>query len=280
MRKYETGIPPGKCGIYGIEYKESGYVYVGQAKDIRSRIRSHIVRSIKIVESGLIKNDIDSFMGIIGWENFKFSILFECNLEDLDYFEQIYYIKCGGENLKNIESPKSAAAIGIKCYAMPEFLKSRAMYYVSKLIEEDCALHECTECLSVDYLKKEDELREGWVCKFRCNHQELEKYCKSSRNYEEAVKMICEDELKSVLEKISDIVKQDSSNKFINRKTKKFTDKVSVVRDIEKHILKDMKSGILSPKNFNYQSCYDKNVAKLYYTKEELEKIVILSNKL
>jgi hypothetical protein len=33
-------------------------------------------------------------------------------------------------------------------------------------------------------------------------------------------------------------------------------------------------------KNLNYQSYYDGKVAELYYTKEELEKIVTLSNEL
>lgn len=279
MRKYETGIPPGKCGIYGIEDKDLGIVYVGKAKDIHSRIRSHIVQSIKIGESGLFKNDIDSFMGQTGWENFKFSILIECGIENLDYYEQYFYEKCGGEKLKNIESPKKHAGIGMP-YALNRFLKRRAMYYVCKLIDEECSFFKCIEDLTIDYLKKEDELRDNLVGKFGYSPDELEKGCKSSLNYENAIKTICEFELKSVLEEIPDVVDQDNSCKLINRETKKFTNKEKVEKDILKHFVNDIKKGILLPKNLNYQTYYDGKVAELYYTKEELEKIVILSNEL
>lgn len=62
MRKYETGIEPGKCGIYGIEYKELGIVYVGQSKNIHSRLKDHRVQSIKIKKSKEEKKGIGGFI--------------------------------------------------------------------------------------------------------------------------------------------------------------------------------------------------------------------------
>lgn len=271
MRKYETGIPPGKCGIYGIGDKELGYIYVGKAKDIHSRIRNHIVQSIKIEGSGLYKNDIDSFMGEKGWENFEFSILIECSLENIDYYEQYFYEKCGGEKLRNIESPKNHAGIGT-LYALTGFLKSRAMYYVCKLIDENSSFLKCIEDLTIDYLKKEDELRDNLVSKFGYSPEELKNYCKSSRKYGDVIKSICEYELVSVLEKISDVVSQDSSYKLIHRDTKKFMEKEKINNDIEKRFVNDIKIGILSLKDLNYQSYYDKKILEVYYTIDELIK--------
>ena len=279
MRKYETGIAPGKCGIYGIEYKDSGIVYVGKSKDIYSRIKGHIDQSKEFEKSGLFKTGIDSFMGEMGWEYFNFSILIECGLESLDYYEQYYYEKCGGEKLKNIESPKKHAGAGIM-YAIPEFLNNRAMYYVCKLIDDECSFTKCINDLYIDYFEKEDELRDNLVRKFGYSLEELENHCKSSRNYGDVIRIICEQKLESALEKVSHIVSLDDSYIFINRETKKFTNKKRVENNIIKHFVDDLKNGILSKKNLNYETYYDKKVAERYYTIAELAKAVTLLEEL
>lgn len=274
MRKYETGIDPGKCGIYGIKYNELGIVYVGQAKDIRSRLESHNYNSCKIGKSESVNKSIDRFMGEKGWENFEFVILKECSLEDLDYYEQYYYEKYGAEKLKNAESPKIAAVLGITCYSMPGFLNSRVAFYGKKLIEEDNSFSECVRCLSLDYINKEKSLKENWIRRFRCNSIDIDKYRRDSNNHKNAIEAVCGSELKSYIEKVYMIANQENTCTLINRETGMFINEKKAEKDIVKQFNNDIRIGNLSLKRLNYQLYYDRKVVEQYFTIAELSKVV------
>lgn len=69
-------------GIYKIENLTNGKVYVGQSVHIEKRFSEHC-RSDSLIGQAIQKE---------GKQNFSFSILEECPLEELDYKEQ-YYIK-------------------------------------------------------------------------------------------------------------------------------------------------------------------------------------------
>lgn len=77
------------CGIYIIKNLINNKVYIGQSRDIYRRWRQHkhLAKSYKGN-----KNYLYNSMQKYGIENFKFSILKECKVEELNEME-IYYIK-------------------------------------------------------------------------------------------------------------------------------------------------------------------------------------------
>lgn len=72
------------CGIYKIT-SPKGRIYIGQSVDVRSRIWRY--------KSMSCKAQLKLYLSLLkhGYENHKFEIIRECDIEDLDYFE-IYYI--------------------------------------------------------------------------------------------------------------------------------------------------------------------------------------------
>ena len=68
-------------GIYKITNKQNGKVYIGQATNIERRLSEHKQKRIQT---------IDSYINVLGIENFDFDILEECSLKELDKKEQEY----------------------------------------------------------------------------------------------------------------------------------------------------------------------------------------------
>lgn len=75
-----------KCGIYKIHNIKNDKVYIGQSIDIYRRWDKHRINSKKGT------SDLYQDMRIYGLENFTFSIVEECSLDNLDNRE-IYWIK-------------------------------------------------------------------------------------------------------------------------------------------------------------------------------------------
>ena len=74
------------CGIYMIQNKINGKIYIGQSKDIYNRWTSHKNSSKNP------KYPIHFAINSLGKENFSFSILEKCNKSELNYRE-CFYIK-------------------------------------------------------------------------------------------------------------------------------------------------------------------------------------------
>jgi group I intron endonuclease len=77
-------------GIYMICCKPNGKLYIGMSKDIARRWKEHkrdIGKFVNISQCGL-KEDVFKY----GWENFEFSIIEKCKIEDLKEREK-YYIR-------------------------------------------------------------------------------------------------------------------------------------------------------------------------------------------
>lgn len=68
-------------GIYKITNKNTGETYIGQATNIERRIQEH--KQIR-------RQTIDSYINILGVDNFDFEILQECEESELDSLEQHY----------------------------------------------------------------------------------------------------------------------------------------------------------------------------------------------
>lgn len=68
-------------GIYKITNKLNNKVYIGQSNNVLRRLNEH-KRQRKV--------DIDSYINVLGVDNFEFEILEECSKEELDKKEQQY----------------------------------------------------------------------------------------------------------------------------------------------------------------------------------------------
>ena len=68
-------------GIYKITNKLNNKVYIGQSNNVLRRLNEH-KRQRKV--------DIDSYINVLGVDNFEFEILEECSKEELDKKEQEY----------------------------------------------------------------------------------------------------------------------------------------------------------------------------------------------
>lgn len=75
------------CGIYMIQNKVNGKIYIGQAVDIEDRWKIHK----KELRGGYhINKHLQNAWNKYGQENFEFSILLECEESDLNMYEQYY----------------------------------------------------------------------------------------------------------------------------------------------------------------------------------------------
>ncbi len=71
------------CGIYKI-VSPSGRIYIGQSIDIKRRIKSY--KSANCIEQTFLYNSIKKY----GWENHDFSIIIECERDELNFLEKKY----------------------------------------------------------------------------------------------------------------------------------------------------------------------------------------------
>lgn len=76
------------CGIYKIENKINGMVYIGRSSNIEERIHEHK----KIYKSNKRKKYLYDEMNKYGIDNFDFSVLEECPKEET-YEKEMYYIQ-------------------------------------------------------------------------------------------------------------------------------------------------------------------------------------------
>lgn len=79
-------------GIYKIENKKNGKIYIGQSNDCERRIKEHCY-------PGRYKNGypIDVAIHTYGKENFSFEIIEECKIEELNA-KETYWIKYYNSN--------------------------------------------------------------------------------------------------------------------------------------------------------------------------------------
>lgn len=78
----------GTSGIYKITHKESGFSYIGQARDIKERWVTHIKAGLGIDTPTTSK--LYAFMREKGVENFTFEILEKCSIGELNEKEKFY----------------------------------------------------------------------------------------------------------------------------------------------------------------------------------------------
>lgn len=104
-----------KIGIYKYENKLNHNVYIGQSSNIEKRYAQHIYDSTYRPERG---TGIDKAIHKYGIENFDFSIVEECSLEELDEKEQKwiefydsyhngYNCSIGGKSLRGANHPRA-----------------------------------------------------------------------------------------------------------------------------------------------------------------------------
>lgn len=103
-------------GIYIICCKENNKVYIGQAVDIRRRWRQHKYE----LNSNTKTNDhLQKAWNKYGADNFKFSILCECDKNKLDELEQ-YYIYCYESYDRKFGYNNNYGGSGVRGYKLTE----------------------------------------------------------------------------------------------------------------------------------------------------------------
>ena len=70
------------CGIYKIENIINGKIYIGQSIEIENRWKKHLKANDDFITHKAIRK--------YGKENFKFSIIEECGIEELDNKEKYW----------------------------------------------------------------------------------------------------------------------------------------------------------------------------------------------
>lgn len=80
------------CGIYKITNQINGKVYIGQSVNIENRWHEHQLAACHKNFYGHVRTRLYPAMKKYGLENFSFSIIEECNADDLDEKEE-YWIK-------------------------------------------------------------------------------------------------------------------------------------------------------------------------------------------
>lgn len=103
MKKYN-------CGIYKIENKINGKMYIGSSSKLNNRISEHF----RLLNTNRHRNKYlqNSYIKY-GRENFKFQILLYCDKKNLIYYEQCFMDSCDFNMLYNIRK-KADSNIGIK----------------------------------------------------------------------------------------------------------------------------------------------------------------------
>ena len=77
-----------KCGIYKITNQQTNLCYIGQAKDIATRWKTHAKAGLGIDTP--VGNKLYKAMQEDGLENFSFELLEECVAADLNEKEKFY----------------------------------------------------------------------------------------------------------------------------------------------------------------------------------------------
>lgn len=76
-----------QSGIYKIENKSNGVFYIGQSVDLNKRKIEHFYKLRKGKHNNKYMQNSFNKWGI---ENFTFEVLYYCNPDELDYYEQYY----------------------------------------------------------------------------------------------------------------------------------------------------------------------------------------------
>ena len=113
------------CGIYKIENKINGKLYIGQSVNIEKRWNNH--KSRIYTENSLLYQDIK----IYGIENFELSIIEEC-LKDELFDKEIFWIDY--YNTYNNGYNETIGGCGIKCYGMK--ITKEQVSEIKKLLKE------------------------------------------------------------------------------------------------------------------------------------------------
>ena len=95
------------CGIYKIENKINGKLYIGQSVNIEKRWNNH--KSHIYAENSLLHQDIQ----VYGIENFELSVIEECSKDEL-FDKEIFWIDY--YNTYNNGYNKTIGGSGMRCY--------------------------------------------------------------------------------------------------------------------------------------------------------------------
>jgi len=105
-------------GIYKITNKLNGKSYIGQSKNVNSRIKAHCRKSRVLVINKAIQK--------YGVDNFEFEVVLYCDIDSLDYYEKRlishyntispngYNIDVGGKDRRIAESTKKKLSNSMK----------------------------------------------------------------------------------------------------------------------------------------------------------------------
>lgn len=75
-------------GIYKFQNKINGKIYIGQTKYLDTRYRQHKCELLKgIHHNPYLQNAVNQY----GFENFDYSIVKKCDVNELDYWEEYYF---------------------------------------------------------------------------------------------------------------------------------------------------------------------------------------------
>lgn len=170
-------------GIYMIKCKVNNKVYIGSSKNIEKRWYLHKHTTQKLQQHNEIYSDAKKY----GWENFDFTVLEECNIENIkereiywiiyynsDYKEYGYnkYIGFGKTNRDNLEIEKN------------KYIKRK----VPKK-DKDLVVHNGTGCRnSEDYRRKQtsESNRNRW--KNGCPESTRKKIAESAKKMHERLR--------------------------------------------------------------------------------------------
>lgn len=137
-------------GIYKIENKENGKFYIGSSKNIYNRWTAH--------KSAAKKKELDLYkeMRELGVESFTFSIIEECNEDELRIKEQFYI-----DSLKPTYN-KAKASTGITISADVDFNEYHRLYLATQ--EEYNKAH-------TEYCKKWNKEHRDYFKKYYQEHK-------------------------------------------------------------------------------------------------------------
>lgn len=110
-------------GTYALINIENGKIYVGQSQNIFNRYKAHLSLLIR----GVHKNKhLQSAWNLYGSTSFKFFLLKECGIENLDEEEQLLLDKVFGDNSYNI-SPSASTTRGMTFTRSDEYKKKKKL---------------------------------------------------------------------------------------------------------------------------------------------------------
>ena len=128
-------------GIYKIT-SPKGKIYIGQSKDIEKRWYSY--KKLNCKTQPKIYNSLKK----LGVDSHTFEIIYECNAEELDYFEKYFISKYNSDDIKN----------GLNCnFSLESKIESSKLEFNVKRIEKERKLKK-QKYMKV-YLAKRKEIK-------------------------------------------------------------------------------------------------------------------------